>query len=283
MKYQFEMLALNIFKGFTLLMPLKLRYLFSDGLAFLSYKLLKSRREVTYKNLKIAFPDYTAEEIHRIAKACYKNMTRNFVETFFMPKILSSGRATVVNEEIVKEAYDQKKGVLLVSLHEGNWEIGAFLGFKGYKMFHIVKRQKNPLFDEYINTTRSAMGVGFIYKGDSVKKIITAIKEGAIISMLSDQYVDDVQVEFFGQKTFAPSGAAVLAIKYNVPILFGYCLREPNNRHKLVAQEILKPVIKENLRESIQATTQLFISKMEEVIRQYPEQWLWQHNRFKER
>lgn len=264
-------------------MPWKMRYVFSDILAKISYFALKSRREITYKNLKIAFPDYIEEEIIKIAKACYINMTRNFVETFFMPQLLSKGKAEIINEEIMKEAYLEKKGVLLVSLHEGNWEIGAYFGYQGYKMYHIVKRQKNPLFDTYINETRSAMGVKFIYKGDSPKKIISAIKEGAIISMLSDQYVDDTDVTFFGQNTQAPSGVAVLALKYDVPIVFGYCLRDKNNRHQLILQERLYPVVKPNIKESVQATTQLYITKMEEVIRQYPEQWLWQHNRFKER
>lgn len=281
LKHAIEFFFFSLWKRGVLLLPVRARYKLAEWLALFFYHSAGQRRNITLSNLYHAFPDKKEDEIRRIAKESYKNMAKTFFEYFWLDKIIKSDRIRFSGKDILDDVYAQGRGVILVSLHMGNWELGSMLGSMGYPMYNIAKRQSNKRVDEVINAIRRKNNVQMIYKGDSSRKLVKAVKEKAIIGLVSDQYVKDTEVVFFNRKTMAPSGAAMLALRYDIPVIIGYNIR---NKDNTFTAEIVKNLPMEktgDMKQDVQRITQSITDELEAIIRAHPEQWLWQHRRWR--
>ena len=283
MKYKLEILLFYIIKFMIVLLPIKIRYKIADFFGILSYYTIKKRREVTKTNIKIVYPEFNEKEIKKMAMNSYKNISKTFFEILWMKEIFEKDRVKLIGEELLKESYEKDKGVILISLHLGNWEVGSKIGVEGYPLFNVVKKQKNLYLDKIINDMRARNNAKRIYKGDSLRLLIKALKDKAVIALISDQYVKDVEVDFFGEKTMSPAGAATLALKFNIPVLLAYCIRIDGDFHEVHIKKEFNLIKSENFKDDVKQNTQLFTDEIEKVIKKYPEQWFWQHKRWKGR
>jgi KDO2-lipid IV(A) lauroyltransferase len=108
-------------------------------------------------------------------------------------------------------------------------------------------------------------------------------RENRILGILIDQDTDveSVFVEFMGRPAWTPSAAAQMAIKFGAPVIFGYTRRGKDNRHTVVLEGPLPLVRTGNIENDITSNTALFTKKIESVILQHPEQWVWMHRRWR--
>lgn len=254
----------------------------------LFYYIVPIRKKVAYDNLKLAFPEKSDKEIYKIIKGCYINVLTVIAEFFYMRNFSIEKLAKfmkVTNLEIINEKLKAGKGLILVSGHFGNWELTAYgVSRLCGEPFHvIVKEQSNKKVDECINRVRTAKGNKMIDMRNSLREVLTALKEDKIVAMLVDQAApkENVKVDFFikGVPTF--EGAARFAVKTGAAVLFGVSTRNDDGTYLLTLHEIDTSKYTEATEENIRALTQEHVNLLIEYIKQRPDHWLWFHRRFK--
>lgn len=280
MKDKLEIIIFNIFKTFVLFLPIRGRYRFAEICGLIIYYLLGSRRKLTLKNILLAFPDKNQKEIKKIALNSYKNISKTFFEMLWADKL----NVEVEGMENFNQACKQEKGVILVSLHIGNWESGGMeIAKNGYPIYPIAKAQRNKLFNEKLNSERAKNGVFVIKKGatSSPRAIIKALKSKGALGLICDQYSTDLKIKFFNSDTWVTAGPASLALKFDVPIILAYDIRINNQYHKLIIEPEIVIDKSKTDEENIKNGMQKIFDRFEKIIKENPEQWFWQHKRWR--
>ena len=260
--------------------PLKVRYSFFENLGLLGYYLIKKRRVLTIDNIKRAFPEKTDKEVIRIAKESYKTMGKMVMTSIFLEDITTNGHTIIENEELIlKACEDNEKAVIIVSLHLGGFEAGSIM--RSIRKFYAVfRRQKNRKLNDLMTEWREKGGLHSIPLRDS-EALNNALKNKTLIALASDHHADDVEIEFFGRKTTAVSGPVLLGLKHKIPLVLSYAIFE-GNTVKVINKKILEIEKKENLKATVKYNMQKIFYEFEEIIKEYPEQYMWQHKRWRD-
>ena len=260
--------------------PLKVRYSFFENLGLLGYYLIKKRRMLTIDNIKRAFPEKTDKEVIRIAKESYKTMGKMVMTSIYLEDITTNGHTVIENEELIlKACEDNEKAVIIVSLHLGGFEAGSIM--RSIRKFYAVfRRQKNRKLNDLMTEWREKGGLHSIPLRDS-EALNSALKNKTLIALASDHHADDVEIEFFGRKTTAVSGPVLLGLKHKIPLVLSYAIFE-GNTVKVINKKILEIEKKENLKATVKYNMQKIFYEFEEIIKEYPEQYMWQHKRWRD-
>lgn len=264
----------------------------ADAVAFvlgrLSYAVLTSRRRIARENLKRAFgPEKSDGEIELIIKDVFLHTARTLVEFARQPrytpeKILAMTQCE--GKEHIDRVAHEGKGAMLITGHFGNWELtGGWIAALGYPLDFLVGQQHNQKVDELLISFRRALGVGIIPIGMAARGVIKALKANRMVAVVSDQHapLGGVTVQFFGRPAATPKGPAAFAVKVDCPILFGVYIRLGYNRYKALIFPPIYPPHSGDSEKDISIMTQAYTSYLEQAVRQYPEQWLWTHRRWK--
>jgi len=260
--------------------PLKVRYSFFENLGLLGYYLIKKRRVLTIDNIKRAFPEKTDKEVIRIAKESYKTMGKMVMTSIYLEDITTNGHTIIENEGLIlKACEDNEKAVIIVSLHLGGFEAGSIM--RSIRKFYAVfRRQKNRKLNDLMTEWREKGGLHSIPLRDS-EALNSALKNKTLIALASDHHADDVEIEFFGRKTTAVSGPVLLGLKHKIPLVLSYAIFE-GNTVKVINKKILEIEKKENLKATVKYNMQKIFYEFEEIIKEYPEQYMWQHKRWRD-
>ena len=252
------------------------------------YAPLGIRRAVVEKQLRSAFPEKNEDEIQRIARACYGHLGRTSIETAVLPSY-SPGQIIDLFEEvngwsIVEERMAREKGLILISGHLGNWELGgAYLAARGLPIDAVARHMANPLFDRYLTTTRERIGMTIVHDEAAVRRVPRSLRAGRAVAFLVDQGaigLASTWVPFFGRYAKTPRGPAVFALRLGTPIVFGVALRQPSGRYQLTFEPI--DVEETGDREAdVDRIVVSFTAALERWVRRAPEQYFWHHRRWK--
>ncbi len=278
MKDNIEYYFIKILRLLLMPLPLKIRYYLFENIGLLMYFLIKKRREVTLNNLKIAFPEKSDEELIKIAKKSYKNMGKMIVVTTYLKEVTSRDDTVIENEKIVDNEFAKGKGVIIASLHLGAFEAGCKMS-RTKKVYAVFRTQKNRKLNNIMTKYRGQAGMNTIMKGDS-EALNNALKEKPLLALVTDHYTSDIEITFFGKKTMAASGAILLGIKYKIPIIYTYAIFDKDGI-RIVNQEVVNIEKKETLKETLVYNTQKLFYLFEETIKRYPDQYMWQHKRWR--
>ena len=258
------------------------------ALGTLGYRPLGIRRAVVESQLRAAFPELDENEILRISRASYAHLGRTAIETALLPSLRPSQIIELFDKvtgwEILEDGLRRGRGVILVTGHLGNWELGgAYLAARGLPVDAIVRHMANPRFDRYLNMTRVGFGVRVIYDDQAVRQTPRALREGRFVAFLADQGVRGLAstfVPFFGRPAKTPRGAAVFALRLDAPVVFAAALRQPNGHYHFSFEpvEVTRTDDREQDTDDIVAR---YTAALERWVRIAPEQYLWQHRRWK--
>jgi Kdo2-lipid IVA lauroyltransferase/acyltransferase len=252
------------------------------------YYIIPIRKRVAYENLKLAFPGKTDKEIFVIIKGCYISMLTLIAEFFYMKKFTVTQLRKfikVTNIELISEKLKEGRGLIVISAHFGNWELTAYAVGQlcGEPIHVIVKEQSNKKVDECINRIRTAKGNKMIDMRNSMREVLTLLKDNKIVAMLGDQAApkENVKVNFFidGVPTF--EGTAKFAIKTRAAVLFGVSTRNADGTYSLTFHEIDTGKYTAASEENVKALTQEHTNLLVDYIKKRPDHWLWFHRRFK--
>jgi KDO2-lipid IV(A) lauroyltransferase len=272
---------------FLLILPFKYSSLLVGKLLRLFGRFHRSH-QTALKNLSACFPEKTPVEIEKIALNSWENLGRvagelphisSYTDSKMQELCPISGIDNV--DTAAKLALENKTGFILVSAHIGNWEAASrMLLVLDPQTALIYRKANNPYVESLIQKIRGNYTSFIIPKGDrtGVRDIVKHLKSGGRLGMLADQKLNEgVEVEFFGRKVNAPAAAGEMAIKYNMPIVMGRVIRDEKTKVNFVLrfEEPIYPAGKAE-----REITQKIYDTYERWIREYPNQWFWQHNRF---
>jgi Kdo2-lipid IVA lauroyltransferase/acyltransferase len=255
---------------------------------------LLPEQSVARENLKAAFPEKSAAEIERILRASWDNLGRMGAEFAHLdrlwdydpdlpdrPSRYDISRANL--DRAIQLAADGKPA-LIFAAHLANWELPAIsAAAAGVDSAVLYRRPNIAAIDRWLTETRTASMGELISTGlEAPLKLAEALARGAHVGMLVDQYyVRGVEVTFFGRRTMANPLLARLARHFDCPIHGVRMIRLPGHRFRGEITEAIKPALDAEGKIDIAATTQIIIGVIEGWIREHPEQWLWQHRRWR--
>ena len=254
----------------------------------LFYHLVAKSRLIVLHNLQRSFPEKDSKEIIKIAKGVYRHFSIVAAEFFDMPSITRDNIdrwVEVEGMEYADAALSQNKGALSIVAHFGNWELLTIAIPMLVRPMHIVYRPlESPVIDNMVEYVRTMHGNSLIPKGGSGKKVLELLKENQIIGILSDQNVaayEGVFVDFFERPACTSVGLAVMAMRSGSPVVPVFMARQKSGKYKLIIKPFLKAVCTDDYEADLQVNTQRFTKIVEDVVREYPDQWFWFHQRWK--
>ena len=253
----------------------------------LVYILNTKRRSIAYANLKSAFPEKSAREIKTIARRHFENLGMNVVELMKFPimdKRFLQRYTTIKNIDRIKDALDKGKGIILLTAHFGNWEIGSLsFNANGYRVSVFAREQKYTRLNNLLNRYREIKGSRVITKGFSVRAMIKELHNNSVVAMLLDQDAgaNGVFVDFFGRSASVAQGASAFSLRTGAIILPTFVRRIGHHRHLIDLKEPLELINTQDKENDTRANAKKITDILEAYIRRFPEQWLWSHKRWK--
>lgn len=284
-----QYILLVIFTFILRIIPLAWLYAVAKPLAKVLFQLDKKHRAICIDNLTQSFPEKSHSEIQSIAIAVYINMVKIFFEflrlgSFFRGKT-PERKFTFPNAALFERLLSEKKGIVVVTTHLGNWELeGGYTCWLKYKLNAIYFPQTNPLADDFFNKARSGVGINLIPNTVAVKKTIEHLRKNELVAFLADQDArgGHVFVDFFGRKAATVKGPVFFAVKTGAPMILAAFIRKPDNSFELHIEEV--PISHSgDIENDLITNTQAWSTRLENLIRQYPDQWFWVHRRWKTR
>jgi len=259
-------------------------------LGALSYWFWPRLRRVGLCNLRLAFPEWSESERCRVLYGLFQSFGRMLADFAHFPNWNRENIESLIiydGFENYARAQSLGCGVLFLTAHFGNWELGSFAhGVYGYPCQFIVRPLDNPLIDRLINRYRCLSGGKAIDKGEFARGVLRAFSIGQAVGVLTDQNMslsEGVFVNFFGRPACTTTGPARVARKTGVPIVLGLVIWDAKLKKYRLRFEAVEWIKREDPEEEILANTANFTRLIEEYARRYPDQWLWVHRRWKTR
>jgi Kdo2-lipid IVA lauroyltransferase/acyltransferase len=244
-------------------------------------------------NLTAAFPEKSPQEIETVLAGVWDNLGRIGAEFAHLDHIWdydpdrpekSRIEFSARSEELFDQIRDDGKPALIFACHLGNWELPALAAVAhGLDAAILYRRPNIASADRIIQEMRSVkMGTLIPAGRDAPLRLAEALQNGQHVAMLVDQYLTNgVEVTFFGRKTRANPMLARLLRQVECPIHGVRIIRLPGHRFRAELSEEVKPVRDAAGQIDIQGTMQAITSVVEGWIREYPDQWLWLHRRWR--
>ncbi len=282
--------AWAIFQALGLL-PRRAAIAVGKGIASLIRRLIPRLRRHAQANLQLALPELDAATRERIEKNTFQNLGRALAETANFPKLNRENIKKIVEYEGLENyhsAVAQGRGVILLTGHLGAWELSVFAhSIYGYPMSFLARRIDNPLVERLAELNRSRFGNRSIDKKGSLREVLKTLKSGGVVGILADlnsAREEGVFINFFGKQACATAGVATLALRTGAVVLPGYIIwDEAKKIHRLCFEPTLETINTGNQKEDVILNTQQYATVIENVIRRFPDQWLWIHRRWRTR
>ena len=272
--------------------PDKTASFFGRATQFIGRRLREDR--IGRENLKAAFPEKSPEEIEQILSGVWDNLGRIGAEFAHLdhiwdydaehPEKPSRVEFSQRTKELFDGLRDDGKPALFFACHLGNWELPALAAVAhGLDAAILFRRPNIESADRAIEKIRAVkMGTLIPAGRDAPLRLAQALQNGQHVAMLVDQYLTNgVEVTFFGRKTTANPMLARLRRQVDCPIHGTRIIRLPNNRFRAELSEEVKPAFDASGQIDVQGTMQAITNVIEDWVREYPEQWLWLHRRWR--
>ena len=272
--------------------PDKTARFFGRATRFIGRRLREDR--IGRANLKAAFPEKSPEEIETILEGVWDNLGRIGAEFAHLdhiwdydanhPEKPSRIEFSARTKQLFDALRDDGKPALFFACHLGNWELPALGAVAhGLDAAILFRRPNIESADRAIARIRAVkMGTLIPAGREAPIRLAQALQDGQHVAMLVDQYLTNgVDVTFFGRKTKANPMLARLRRQVECPIHGTRIIRLPNNRFRAELSEEVKPVFDASGQIDIQGTMQAVTDVVEGWVREYPDQWLWLHRRWR--
>jgi len=250
-------------------------------LGLLFYSLAIPHRRLVRRNLQFCYPEWSAKEIRELSRRIFMNFGITLVEMLqctFMSHEEVLKALHVEGEENFNKAFKSNRGIVIVSAHMGNWEVGLHItNYYGKPMLGVAAKTRYGWADILLSRSRNRLGNTIIDKKGALPKITEGLRRGEVIGMLIDQSrrKHGVEVTFFGRKATASPAAALLALRCNSLVLPAFCVRRSDGQLTIQVKTPFELTRTGDLRSDIQSNTQRMIDVVEEMVRTYPDQWFW--------
>jgi KDO2-lipid IV(A) lauroyltransferase len=279
-------------RGILASLPRPVALGFGDMVGWVVGVVFRLRRRVVDDNLRQAFPGETPAWRARVARRSYRHLVRESLATFLMAdasreEILRSVRMDPEVLDALMRDLDAGNGVVFVTGHLGNWEMGgAWLAARGIPLDVVVQVQRNRRFDEDLRAVREGLGMRVIPKQEAPRGVLRALREGRAAGLVADQNVavGAIFVDFFGRAAATARGPAVFSLRSGAPLWLGAAIRTDGGEtpYHLRLERVEVPPTGDT-ETDILTLTETYTGRLESWIRDIPEQYFWHHKRWKTR
>jgi KDO2-lipid IV(A) lauroyltransferase len=268
------------------ILPYRLMYAFSWLIYVFLFHVFSYRKKVVLDNFHLVFPKKDKKELAQLLKPVYMNLSDIIVEgfrSFTMSRKQILRRHKILNPEIVKPYYEAGKSIIAVTGHYGNWEWGSLSANLqiDYKTFAIYKPLSNPYLNKFLLKSRARFGTTLAPITETTKTFEENRQIPAIYMLAADQSPSNVSraywINFLGIDTAFLHGPEKHARNNNYPIMY-----VDIQRVKRGFYEIELSLLADNPQDLQEGEiTRRYAAKLESVILNKPQNWLWSHKRWK--
>jgi len=260
----------------------------ANRLGRLAYRFQARARDRAHTHLHRAFGQlWSSQQIESIARRVFQNLAFNFLECLRFDSMDDRqffGKIEVQGWEHMEAAQRAGRGGIFVTGHIGNWELAAaYAAKRGYAVNVVAKRIYLGALNQKLVEMREKMGVKTIYRDISMRSMIRCLQKNEFLGIVPDQDVrriGGIFVEFFGRPAYTPIGPALLALASGAPIIIVRDIRM-GQRHLVTADPPIYADRKAPREEEVRRLVTHYTKRLEEFIREYPDQWVWTHRRWK--
>ena len=248
------------------------------------------RRESARRIRQVMGTRLSEAEVRRISSLAFRDLVWHTIEILRTPKVDRKWveRNAVVNAEDrqrLDAALQLGSGVIIAVPHLANWDLaGIGLQQLGYPMTFIVRQQKNPLFDAYLNRMREHSGSDVIERDDPmlVRKVIRALKSGNVVAILVDLRArqSDLKIEFLGHRADLGRGVGLMSYLSACPVVPAFATRRDDGKHQWHFCDHIIPNRNRKRNEESERLLIEAVKPLETAIREHPEQYFWFNKRW---
>jgi KDO2-lipid IV(A) lauroyltransferase len=280
-------------------LPLRATLWMGRRIGELAYYVVYPRTKVALEQMAWAMPELSGSQRRATVRGMYRQFGQGAVEFFRLPRMVARGEldriVTVEGEHIVRDAFAQGKGLLILTAHYGNFELLAtFFAAKGYQVNLVTRRLRNGILDRFWAEQRRQLKIRAIFKDQSLKEVIGRLRRNEAMGYVLDQNMgpgEGLFVEFFGRPASTLGVVAVLAKRFGSPVVPVFITRDPQDstRHRIVFEA---PLAFERgsggetegaADADVLENTQRYTAVIERRVRERPDHWIWIHKRWKTR
>jgi Kdo2-lipid IVA lauroyltransferase/acyltransferase len=255
------------------------------------YLLLPRLRKTAQTNLRIAFPDWSEVQRQTVIRGMLRNLGNMAAEFARFPKYNKHNIEQIVvldGHENFLEGQRRGKGVLYLTGHIGAWELSSFAhALYGFPLHYMARPIENRRIDALVNAYRCLSGNQPIFKNESARVTLKVLKDAGTIGILADQNTmpqEGVFVDFFGKAASTTTGIARLALHTDAVVVPGYAIWDESlGKYRLRFEPAVELIRSGDPERDILQNTQKFTKVLEDIIRKYPDQWVWVHGRWNTR
>jgi len=264
-----------------------------ERLGLLWFHVVRVRRGTVVRQLRAAFPEWTARQVREAARRLYRNLGRWAVEflRFVGPDEARAGLLEQVSTEGV-EAFDQRVasggGAIVVTAHLGNWDLAACAqALAGRRLTLLSRSLSDRRLDRFWMARRRALGLDIIAEDTRLEELAAVVRRGGTLVLLVDQATPPdrggVPVDFLGRPAWTTRLPALLSLRTGVPIFPVFVESSSDGRTVVHVESPLEPLESSaSIGERALAMTRAINERLEHRVRLHPEQWLWLHRRWKD-
>jgi KDO2-lipid IV(A) lauroyltransferase len=261
------------------------------AVARILFAMTPTLRKIAEFNLKLAFPEWTDAQRNATLRGMVRSLGWMAAEFARMPGYTRENIEEIIvldgNENFL-EGQRRGKGVLFLTAHMGAWELSSYAhALYGYPLHYMARPLDNARLDALVNRYRGLSGNAPIFKNESARTMLKILREVGTIGILADQNTlpeEGMFVDFFGTHACTTTGIARVALHTGAAVVPGYAVwDEALKKYRLRFEPPLELIRTGDAERDILENTQRFAKVTEEIIRKYPEQWVWVHARWKTR
>lgn len=288
-KHILEYVALRAVAGLVTVLPYRAALALGWGLAWLAFRVGRFRQKETRRRIREVFGDRLDERgVRRVAWLSLRNLMFTAIDIMRTPSYTAATLERIADYTQISQVLEAHKatgrGAICAIPHMGAWELpGRAMILKGVPFFSVAGKQRNPLFDEYLNSTRARSGMPILMRGAStLKQIIHRLKQGEMLALLPDvrMRTEAVKVRFLGGEANIGGGLAMFARHAGVPVFPVIVTRVGWTRHVGRIYPPIEPDPAADKHADAQRISQAVMEVISEAILADPGQWFWYNKRW---
>lgn len=255
------------------------------SLGRLIMRISRKYRERTLKNLRLAFPDWPEQQVQATARGVFEHFGKTLARFFGGGKETKEEIIASVDMqglELVDEALAEGKGILAITAHFGNWErMAEAFAARGYKISVVARDANEERTTKIVNDVRKGRGIEVFSRGKAARELLKRLRKNEVVGILTDQNTREILVPFFGIPAGTNEGPAVIYLLMGTPLFTAFAVELPDGRYQVRAERLQLPPPSGDREADVLAIMTLVNQKIEDAVREHPEQWLWMHDRWR--
>ena len=241
-------------------------------------------------HLRASFPDWPERRLASVVRESMRSFGYLTLEVFLTGRLITpySWRRHVRladTGELIRLLLERRTGMIFVTGHVGNFEVvGYTMATLGFPSIAVARPIDNPYINDWLMGVREKTGQGILYKKGATRSMDDILEARGALSFIADQDAGrkGVFVNFFGRPASTTKTPALMAMRYDAPIVVGYGRRLGDDyRFELAVERIIRPEEWRNRDDPMTWITQEYTLALEAIVRRKPEQYFWVHRRWK--